>query len=190
VQCARVLHVYSTRVSFWCTRLCASVYGIEEKRYLVLLAHMLGAQFTNSMKATNTHLLVGPRCACSLVACPRSDLRSRLQVHAPKKDANCGATSENQAAHRPTHAAWRFKIQQGGCTCLQVPRRVGNKYSQSGIHDVTPVVAAWLIDAAATGTVRCVGPLRLALVPKFVVTHPTIGCSDICPRTNLGYAYV
>lgn len=36
------------------------MYGIEEKRYLVLLAHMLGAQFTSSMRAVNTHLLVRP----------------------------------------------------------------------------------------------------------------------------------
>jgi hypothetical protein len=53
---------------------------------------------------------------------------------------------------------------------LQVPRSVGNKYSQSGIHDVTPVVAAWLIDAAATGTVRCPGHLSLALVQQFHLT--------------------
>lgn len=42
-------------------RLSASVYGTEEKRYLVLLAHMLGARFTSSMSSINTHLLVGHR---------------------------------------------------------------------------------------------------------------------------------
>lgn len=40
---------------------------------------------------------------------------------------------------------------------MQVPRRVGNKYAQSGKNGVTPIVAAWLIDAAATGTVRPAG---------------------------------
>jgi hypothetical protein len=52
-----------TRASLWADRLCASVYGIEEKRYLVLLAHMLGAQFTSNMRAVNTHLLVRPPAA-------------------------------------------------------------------------------------------------------------------------------
>ena len=39
-------------------RLCASVYGNEEKRYLILLAKMMGARFTASMTSSNTHLLV------------------------------------------------------------------------------------------------------------------------------------
>ena len=55
------IHRCLTRAPLFAARLCASVYGIEEKRYLVLLAHMLGAQFTSNMRAVNTHLLVRPR---------------------------------------------------------------------------------------------------------------------------------
>jgi hypothetical protein len=60
----------------------------------------------------------------------------------------------------PWEQAWRPALWFDGqeaevpAARAQVPRRVGNKYAQSGKNGVTPVVAAWLIDAAATGTVH------------------------------------
>jgi hypothetical protein len=64
---------------------------------------------------------------------------------------------------------------RGPCARAQVPRRVGNKYAQSGKNGVTPVVAAWLIDAAATGTVR---PAGLMYVLKLLVFM------DVCNLLN------
>jgi hypothetical protein len=43
-------------------RLCASLYDEGAKKYLIEVAHLLGACFTDALKPSNTHLLV-PRAA-------------------------------------------------------------------------------------------------------------------------------